>query len=150
MIETSTPVVVDVTVGVAPAEAWATFTSDLGSWWPVMKHSIGEEKVAEVLMEGHAGGRVFERWASGEEYVWAEVVEWDEPNKLVLSWHPNVERPRPTEIEIHFDPDPAGTKVTLEHRGWETLGDDALEARASYETGWPPVLALYARRAGDR
>jgi uncharacterized protein YndB with AHSA1/START domain len=150
MIETSTPVVVDVTVSVPPADAWATFTADLGSWWPVAKHSIGEEKVAEVLMEGRAGGRVFERWDNGEEYIWAEIVEWDEPTKLVLAWHPNPDRPQPTEIELRFEPVAGGTKVTLEHRGWETLGDVAMEARESYETGWPPVLELFARRAGDR
>lgn len=145
-IETSTPVVVEVTVKVPPQDAWTTFTADLGSWWPIAKHSIGEERVSEVVMD-EAGGRVFERWDNGEEYVWAEIVEWDEPNKLVLSWHPNLERPQPTEIEIRFEPAPEGTRVTLEHRGWETLGDVAAEARESYETGWPPVLDLFVRRA---
>ena len=36
-----------------------------------------------------------------------------------------------------------GTRVELEHRGWERLGDRASGARADYEEGWEPVLGLY-------
>jgi uncharacterized protein YndB with AHSA1/START domain len=149
MIETSTPVVVDITVAAPVEDAWRTFTEELGSWWPVMKHSIGEARVTEVLVEGGAGGRIFERWDDGTEYVWADVVEWDEPSKLTLSWHPNREGDRVTEIDVRFEAEGDGTRVTLEHRGWETLGDVAAEARESYETGWPPVLELFARKANE-
>jgi activator of Hsp90 ATPase-like protein len=149
MIETSTPVVVDITVEAPVQDAWRTFTEDLGSWWPVLRHSIGEKRVTEVLMEGKTGGRVFERWDNGEEYVWADILEWDEPTKLALSWHPNPEATTATELEVRFEPVAEGTRVTLEHRGWESLGELAAEARESYETEWPSVLDLFARRAGD-
>jgi hypothetical protein len=39
-----------------------------------------------------------------------------------------------------------GTRVELEHRGWEILGDKAQQVRAGYETGWVPVLDRYVAR----
>jgi hypothetical protein len=42
-----------------------------------------------------------------------------------------------------------GTRIDLEHRGWERLGDRAAEARPQYDEGWESVLGLYARAAGS-
>ena len=39
-----------------------------------------------------------------------------------------------------------GTRVELEHRGWERLGAEAAEARASYDTGWDHVLGRFVAR----
>jgi hypothetical protein len=36
-----------------------------------------------------------------------------------------------------------GTRVELEHRGWERLGELGLTARIDYDQGWQPVLTLY-------
>lgn len=146
MIETSAPVVVEVTVAAGAEAAFETFTADIASWWPVERHSIGEGRVVDVVMEGRAGGRVYERWDDGQERDWADVLEWDPPRRLVLSWHPNPDRDSATEVEVAFEPAGEGTRVRLEHRGWERLGAEADEARTSYETGWRPVLDLFAAR----
>jgi hypothetical protein len=41
------------------------------------------------------------------------------------------------------------TRVELEHRGWERLGDQGHRSRAGYESGWPSVLAAFAATAMD-
>lgn len=38
------------------------------------------------------------------------------------------------------------TRVELDHRGWEALGEATEESFASYETGWDLVLGAFARR----
>ena len=139
------PIEIEMTVAAPVADAFRVFTTGIDEWWPVEMHSIGEERVAEVVLEPRAGGRIFERWDDGEERDWAQILEWDEPNHLVLSWSPNPGRPTPTEVDVTFSPEGAGTRVRLEHRGWERLGEEAEEARTSYKTGWPPVLELFAR-----
>ncbi len=48
---------------------------------------------------------------------------------------------------MRFAADGEGTRVDLEHRGWERLGDIASEAREGYESGWPGVLELYRAAA---
>jgi hypothetical protein len=41
-----------------------------------------------------------------------------------------------------------GTRVELEHRGFERLGNMARKARRGYPIGWACVLGLYAERRG--
>jgi hypothetical protein len=48
---------------------------------------------------------------------------------------------------VRFVPDGDGSRVELEHRGWERLGEAAAEAREGYDTGWDTVLGLYASAA---
>jgi hypothetical protein len=51
-------------------------------------------------------------------------------------------------VEVRFTAvDPEHTRVELEHRGWERLGDQDDQARAGYEDGWPRVLDAFAGAA---
>lgn len=146
MIETIAPIEVGITVASDVEHAFATFTADVGSWWPSESHSVGEERVAAVILEPGVGGRFFERWDDGTEHEWGEVLEWDEPRRFVCTWQPNPDRPAPTEVEVRFEAIEGGTRVTLVHRHWERLGAEAVETRRSYVSGWGPVIDRYARR----
>jgi len=141
------PVVLSVEVALPVEEAFRLFTEQMHSWWPVARHSIGEEKVGTVVFEDRVGGRVFERWHEGAEADWADILEWDPPHRFRLAWHPN-DSGLSTDVEVSFSAADAGTKVLLTHRGWETLGADARAARESYSGGWVGVLELYRRSAG--
>ena len=48
---------------------------------------------------------------------------------------------------MRFLPDGDGTRVELEHRGWEDMVVDGSAKRSSYETGWDIVLGEYVARA---
>ena len=146
MIETIAPIEAEIMVAADAELAFRTFTADIGSWWPVAGHSIGEERVVAVAMEPGVGGRLYERWADGTEHDWGRILEWDEPHRFVCTWQPNPERPAPTELEVRFEPAGDQTRVSLEHRGWERLGAEAAESRADYTSGWPPLMELFARR----
>ena len=66
--------------------------------------------------------------------------------RLIIAWKPNRSALPPTELEVIFRDEGEGTRVTLEHRGWERLGDRGPEARMGYADGWPRVFdELYAR-----
>jgi hypothetical protein len=104
--------------------------------------------VETVVLEGRVGGRLYERWHDGGEVDWGRVLAWEPPARLVLSWSPTLERRPPTEVEVRFlAVEPDHTRVELEHRGWERLGDLAAQARSSYEGGWPGVLDAFAGTA---
>ena len=138
------PVVVSVEVSLQPKDAFVLFTSRLDEWWPKARHSIGKEQVAEVFVEAHLGGRIVERWGDGTEYPWATFSEWEPPHRFVMEWRPSAEPGPTTEVEVTFAATGSGTFVELTHRGWERLGEDALETRTSYDEGWPPVLDLFS------
>jgi uncharacterized protein YndB with AHSA1/START domain len=138
-------VVVDCSV----EHAFETFTDRIHEWWPLATHSIDQGETGSaaetVIFQGGAGGQVYERTKNGEELKWADVVAYEPPHRFVLAWNPSREQDRPrTEIEVTFTDDGGKTRVDLEHRGWERLGDRAGEARQSYSQGWETVLGLYA------
>jgi len=148
MSGTVEPVRVAVEVRRGVEEAFRVFTTDIGAWWPLLGHSVAPDKVEAVVLEGRPGGRLYERWRDGGEADWARVLAWEPPARLVLAWRPNPERRAETEVEVRFVAVEADhTRVELEHRGWERLGDLAAEARASYDDGWPGVLDAYAGAA---
>jgi hypothetical protein len=61
------------------------------------------------------------------------------------------ERNPPTEVEVQFVAVGAGTRVELEHRGFEAYGDErGPEVRDSYAGGWPAVLGRFAARAAAK
>ena len=128
--------------------AFETFTARLGDWWPLATHSIGEADAVTAILEPREGGRLYERMRDGREADWARVRVWDPPRRVVLEWRVNPNAPAATEIEVRFSPDGDGTRVDLEHRGWEQFGEAAPDARGSYESDWPMVLGRYADAAG--
>ena len=134
-----------VTVDCTVEEAFRIFTSDALSWWPVESHSI-HQSVSEIVFEPRVGGEVYEVSHSGERGHWATVLEWDPPNRLVLAWNILQREDDVTEVEVRFLPGSDGTRVELEHRGWENVELGAPAKRTNYDTGWDAVLARYVDR----
>ena len=132
-------------------EAFRVFTEEIGSWWPSHTHAVHAGSVRKVVFEQHADGELYEIAESGEKAHWAQVLAWEPPRCLVLAWHVNPETPAPTEIEVRFVREGADTRVELEHRGWERLGEELGRAgREGYDGGWTTVLGYYEQRlAGD-
>jgi uncharacterized protein YndB with AHSA1/START domain len=138
------PVRRNVTVGRSVEDAFRLFTEEISTWWPFPSHSIGGGDTVAAVFEPKSG-RLYEVLADGTEHDWADIVVWEPPHRFVLTWHPNPERR--TEVEVRFVDAGEGTRVELEHRGWERLGAVAHEARASYVTGWTLILGKYGAAA---
>ena len=100
-------------------------------------------KAETVVFEEREGGRVYEVMSDGTEGTWATILAWDPPRRL----RPGVETEphgQPADrAGDHVHADGGGTRVDLEHRGWERLGALAEEARAGYGENWNGVLALF-------
>jgi len=142
-----------VTVAAPPERAFEVFTAGFASWWP-SSHSLAEGGYDSVLIEPHEGGRWYERSKTGVECVWGSVLVYEPPRRLVLSWlldgefEVDDDGSRATEVEIRFVPEGDGTRVELEHRGFDRRPDGATVADAvSAEGGWGTLLELYARAA---
>ena len=149
------PIRRSVRVGRSQEDAFRLFTEHIGDWWPteMFSRTADEEfgegvKLERVVFEPRQGGRVYEVTSDGQEASWAEVLVYEPPSRIVLAWKPNdTDRP-PTEVEVRFEPDGSGTRVELEHRGWERLGDLAAKARQGYSDGWRTPLERFVAAAG--
>ena len=134
------PVRRSVTVGRLRDEAFELFTAGIASWWPMDRYSVSQERTRNVVIEPRVGGGVYEERDDGATFPWGRVLAWEPPGRLVLSWHPGREPDVAQEVEVLFTAVDDVTRVDLEHRNWDKLGDDAANVRESYVNGWAEVL----------
>ena len=133
----------------SPERAFEVFTREIGSWWPLTQYSIGQDKITEVVFEEQVGGRIFERHSDGGEGEWGRVLAWDPPNRFAMTWYPGGTPDKATELEVRFAPEAGGTRVDLEHTGWEILAAEGAEHAKNYDEGWGTVLGYYTRQFED-
>lgn len=141
------PVRKSVTVPLGVTQAFELFTAGLDRWWPTATHSIGRDRVRCCALEPRVGGAVYEEHEDGTRCEWGRVLRWEPPERLVVSWHPGRDPEQAQEVEVRFLEATGGARVELEHRGWERLGEDALEVRDRYDEGWVPVLGAFTEAA---
>jgi Activator of Hsp90 ATPase homolog 1-like protein len=71
------------------------------------------------------------------------VLDWEPPRRLRYLWHLFFDASQATEIEITFTAFADGTKVRLEQRGWERLGEPGGERRARTATVWDMLVVSF-------
>lgn len=127
-----------------PDISFSVFCGAIGEWWP-KGPSFNGKVLADMIIEGQIGGRFFERYADGTEYEIGRITAYEPPALVGFTWRaPSWDRP--TQVQIRFTAEGSGTRVDLEHSGWEEA-DDIREARKNYDTGWDFVLGQYQSRA---
>ena len=148
-------------VGVDPATAFEVFTTEVDAWWRRGKRfrTGGERSV--LRFDPGAGGRLVEvlDGPGGEEHEIGRVRVWEPGARLVVDWrNRNFEPGQVTEVEVLFEADGDGTRVTLEHRGWDSLpakhpARHGLEGRAFVDMiglWWADVMTCYRLRVKGR
>jgi uncharacterized protein YndB with AHSA1/START domain len=140
-------------VNAPQAHVFDTFTKDFDTWWP-RKHHIGGKEPFTAVLEPRVGGRWFERAHDGSECQWGDVLAWEPPKRVVLTWDINADwqyqRGFGTEVEVQFLREgPEKTRVVLEHRKLERFGDKAEMMRAMFEApgAWISTLEALAKAA---
>lgn len=130
-------------VGCPAAHAFDVWTTRISRWWPA-DHSVSGEDRLLVVLEGRAGGRIFERTSMGVEFDWGQVTVWEPPRRLAYTWHLRQDRADATEVEITFvDQGDSTTRVEIEHRGWERLGARGQRLRDANLAGWTTLVPHY-------
>ncbi len=133
-------------VAVDPHTAFAVFTERIGDWYVGSRHAWHDpERAVGIRMEPGVGGRWVEVWDAdtGEGYTLGVVREWEPGDRLVLSYrHPWLPPEPLTEIEVRFTATTDGTRVTLEHRGFDLLPPDVADRFVSPNI-WTSLLRWY-------
>ena len=139
-MEPIAPVVREIHVKAPPDRAFRFFTERMEDWWPFESYSVYHEQKSGFDAPKASGARIVERGPDGKSCPWGSVLEWEPPRRVVFSFGEWRTPDTLTEVEVTFTADAGGTRVRLEHRGWEKLGAEAMESRKGYEQGWPKVL----------
>ena len=120
---------VSIHVAIDPASAFAVFTQEIDRWWrrgPAYR--VAGRAPGVLCFEAGVNGRLFEQYEtpSGTHlHEVGRVLVWEPPARLVFSWRgANFADDETTEVEVQFEPTAAGTRVTVQHRGWASLRRD--------------------------
>jgi DNA-binding transcriptional ArsR family regulator len=93
------------------------------SWWrPNALFRFTSHPVGVVAFEPGLGGRFTETSADGEVFEIGRITVWEPGLRLAFTWRQASFAPgQTTEVEVRFEPVGNETRVTVEHRGWETI-----------------------------
>ena len=115
-------------VAVAPDEAFRVFTEEVDAWWrrgPRFRFDPARDGV--LRFEGGQGGRLVEVHDedAGDAYEVGRILEWKPPGRLLFEFRARAFGPdEKTWVEVTFDPDPRGTRVSIAHSGFGAFRDD--------------------------
>ena len=151
---TLAPVRKSIEVRASVEDAFEVFANDMDSWWP-RTHHIGKSPMTRCVLEPRAGGRCYSEQEDGTECDWGSVLAWDPPSRLMIAWQitptwqfePDISRS--SEVDVHFTSLGENlTRVDLEHRHFERLGEGGRAMRAGVDdpSGWNGLLTLYANQ----
>lgn len=134
------PVRKEIELPLSPAAAFRMFTEEVGQWWPLHTHSLFGERSRGCGIDPRLGGQFYEIDPDGARHAWGTVLAWEPPSRVVFTFHPGREPESAGTVEVRFVRSGSGSRVTLEHSGWELLGEKGLEMRNGYDTGWGMVF----------
>jgi len=117
--------------------SFKVFCEEITAWWP---NGFGG-KDCKLYLEREVGGRFYERRNDGSEYEIGRVTAYKAPSLVAFTFRaPSWDIT--TQVEIRFSPEAGGTRVELEHSGWEQ-SEKTREARGNYDSGWTRILGYY-------
>jgi uncharacterized protein YndB with AHSA1/START domain len=116
-------VMVSLRVAATPERAFEAFTQQIGIWWrPNPLFRFTPRSPGTLALEPGLGGRLTETSADGEAFEIGRVIAWEPAIRLAFTWRQASFTPEQiTEVEVRFEPVDGETRITVEHRGWETV-----------------------------
>jgi uncharacterized protein YndB with AHSA1/START domain len=127
-----------------PARAFEAFTQEIALWWqPSGLFAITSKGDGRLAFEPGLGGRLFTTLDDGEEFEIGRISAWEPGKRLAFSWRPSsFSEDQSTEVEVRFEPVGAETRVSIEHRAWDSIPQEHVARH-----GFPEPLTL--RYVGD-
>lgn len=112
-------------VEVSPLDAFEVFTDEVDLWWRRGPRYRSAGPDSELCFESDGRGRrLIERGKAGVFEI-GRVQVWEPGKRLLLEYRlTNFAADERTEVEVRFEEQGKGTRVVLEHRGWEALRAD--------------------------
>ena len=140
----SSRVQVSVRVSAAPHRAFDVFTRDIALWWrPNSLFQFTPRGAGTLSFEGGVNGRLIETQTDGSVFEVGRVTVWEPGVRLAFGWtQASFSADQQTHVEVRFEAVGDETRVTVEHRGWDTVPQDHV-ARHHFPDG------IFLRRHGE-
>jgi len=129
-------------------KVFSAYVEKINDWWPRQgksnRYTWAPEGVEpkDILFEAKVGGRYYERFADGSEFVIGKITEYEPPSKLSYTWQGR-DWPGDSLIEVRFEPSGEGTLLSLTHSGFEIFGEEADSMAEGYSMGTEEILGIF-------
>jgi uncharacterized protein YndB with AHSA1/START domain len=116
-------VYVSLRVPADPMRAFEAFTQEIALWWrPSGLFQVAPDGDGKLAFEPGAGGRLLTALDSGEEFEIGRISIWEPGKRLVFAWRQaSFTSKQSTEVEVCFEAVGDETRVSIEHRAWDTI-----------------------------
>jgi uncharacterized protein YndB with AHSA1/START domain len=127
-----------------PMRTFEVFTQEIGAWWqPSGLFQVSAQGDGRLAFEPGPGGRLLTTFEDGSTFEIGRVSVWEPGKRLVFAWRQaNFSAEQATEVEVCFEAVDDETRVSIEHRAWDTIPQ-----RHAARHGFPEHATL--QRAGD-
>ena len=128
-----------------PMRTFEVFTQEIALWWqPSGLFQVNPTKGdGKLAFEPGAGGRLYTTFDDGSTFEIGQVSVWEPGKRLVFAWRQaNFSAEQSTEVEVTFEAVEDETRVSIEHRAWDTI-----PRRHAARHGFPEHATL--QRAAD-
>ena len=119
----SSAILVSIRVSVSPARAFAAFVGEIGQWWrPNGLFRFTHSSSGQLSFEPGPNGRLIEISPTREIFEIGRITAWEPGVRLAFTWRQeSFSAGQLTQVEVRFEPVGDETRVTVEHRGWDTI-----------------------------
>jgi uncharacterized protein YndB with AHSA1/START domain len=103
--------------------AFNVFTGEIGLWWrPNRLFGFTAGPPGVLSFEPGVGGRFVETLPGGDAFEIGRITAWEPGRLLAFTWRQASFAPdQTTQVEVRFEPVGDETRVTVEHRGWDSV-----------------------------
>jgi len=151
-------VLVAVRVPATPDETFDAFTDDIGLWWcPSALFQLTPRGDGTLSFENRE--RLITTLANGKVFEIGRVTAWERGARLAFTWRQATFTPdQITSVEVTFRAVGEDTRVTVTHRGWDSIPQEhvarhgfPLQATQGHlANAWRDGLAALAARLTPR
>ncbi len=137
-------VIVSLRVRATPQEAFDVFTQEIGAWWrPSGLFQLTPRGDGALRFEPGEGGRLVTDLPNGKTFEIGRVSVWAPGEHLAFTWRQaTFAADQLTHVSVRFEPVGDETRVTVEHRGWDTIPQEHVARH-----GFP--LQVFQMRQGE-
>jgi uncharacterized protein YndB with AHSA1/START domain len=150
-------VIVSLRIRASPLQVFEAFTEDIGQWWvPNPLFMLTPHGDGCLRFEPGEGGRLVTTSPDGTAFEVGRITIWRPGEQLAVTWRQaNFAHGQSTELNVRFEAVGDETRVTVEHRGWDSIpqtqaarhGFDLLVFQRRSVDHWRELLVSLAQQA---
>jgi activator of HSP90 ATPase len=128
-----------------PLQAFEVFTQEIALWWrPSGLFRVGSTGAGDGRLAFEPDrGRLITTFEDGTVFEIGRISVWEPGRRLAFTWRQsNFTAEQSTEVEVCFERAGAETRISIEHRAWDTI-----PRRNAPRHGFPEQATL--QRAAD-